>query len=151
MTNLKLSIIGALCLTFLNVSYAQVVYRDGFTNNGTPPNSAPYWGTAAGYTITHIDNTTTTNITGNGSTPPLTSIYYGLYDNPQMLGIGSYTGTTGSPIPSIDMSGDRTIYVIARATHGTPELRLSVKDASGYTSDSGTLTDINTLSNTSQV
>jgi hypothetical protein len=114
--------------------YAQT-YKDDFSNDVGAP-VASYWGAApSGITVTHIAGSSTTTITGNGTSGTFQSISYTPYDNPEM-------GGTGSALSAVDMSGlhQDSIFVIAKSTVAGTKLRIDIKDANDYVANAGTIT-----------
>ncbi len=138
-------------LFVLNVFSAKAqVYRDGFTNDYNAP-IAQFWGAApSGLTISHLAHSGVTTVVGNGTNGTYVSLVYLPYDNPQMLGIGAYTGATGNPITSIDISANNKVYVVVRSTVSKP-LTLQLKDVNNYVTSAGAPSYVQTVGTTSSV
>jgi PKD repeat protein len=138
-------------LLALNVFSAEAqIYRDGFTNDYNAP-IAQFWGAApSGLVISHLAHSGVTTVVGNGTNGTYVSLVYLPYDNPQMLGIGAYTGASGSSITSLDITGNNKVYVVVRSTVSKP-LTLQLKDVNNYVTSAGAPTYIQTVGTTSSV
>ncbi|MCS6824921.1 MAG: choice-of-anchor D domain-containing protein [Cytophagaceae bacterium] len=129
------------------------IYRDGFTYNSSISNHAHNWSwnSATGYMVSHPNNSTVTLITGMMGQPN-TDLEYSFYDNPQMVGIGPYTGG-GNNIPNLNMNlpGADNVYVVVRSERGNPRLRLRIKDTLGHVSNAGLIQDIRQIDSINSV
>lgn len=142
---MKKSILLFSLLTFCCIFNGQAqIYRDGFTNDFESP-KAPYWGAApAGLSISHLASSSTVKVIGDGTSGAYATISYGLYDNPQMNGLNSYTGS-GDAIASVDMSASPYIYIVGSSTVNIP-FTIQLKDINGYiTTASESTVFVNTI------
>jgi hypothetical protein len=94
--------------------FSQVTRRSG---NGSSP-----------YTITS-DNNSNLVITSTSSINPNTWMSYVLYDNPQM-------GNTNSSV-QIDVTSNYKLFIRAKASTGTPTLKVELRDENGILANMG--------------
>jgi hypothetical protein len=119
-----------------------------FTPPSTVTNYVDHYTTAAGIVRAGSDNFTVSNdnlsnliISSTPTAPMFSSAWYYLYDNDQM-------SKTHGPL-NVNMNSNKTVYVRAKASTGTPKLRVDVGDRDGNSTTMGVVNEV-TLSTSYQ-